>query len=563
MLHHIPLRQKVIVMAAVMSGLFLVALDQTIIATALGKIVEEFNSFNSLSWIVTSYLLTTTVTVPISGKLSDLFGRRLLLLIGVSIFTLASLLSGSAQSIDQLIWFRALQGIGGGILTSNAFTIIGDLFAPRERARWQGIIAAVFGSASVIGPLLGGYLTDPHNILGLVTNWRWTLWLNVPVGIASFLMIARYCPPIKHAKKPHIDYWGAAVLTVALSLTILATDNTEQVFRSVMDFLGLGLSELRALLAVIITGLVALLVAIERRAVEPVIPLDFFKNRNFSTIMVVALLNGAALLGAILYLTQFNQQVFGASASQAGLMLLPLVLGIGMSAAGGGQIVTRTGKYKVAFVAGLILAAISIALLSTLGPESPYWHEALIMFAAGFGLGFGLPILNLAVQNEFEQAQLGAATASVQLFRSLGSTVGTAVFGSMLTVGVAASLGNLTTDPFIKTLQSQPAASQFVAKADVNTALQLNTSDVKKRIDAGLEQGLAAQELPAAIKDKARQDFIAKQDAFANKVKQAFTDSLHSVFYVAATLMGIAALVGMFIIERPLKHLPDDAPGVA
>ncbi|MDQ5982628.1 MAG: hypothetical protein QG549_625, partial [Patescibacteria group bacterium] len=222
--HNLELRSKIIIMLSVMASLFLVALDQTIIATALGKIVEEFNAFSSLSWIVTAYLLTTTITVPIAGKMSDLFGRRTVLLIGVAVFGLGSLFSGMAGSIDQLIAARAFQGIGGGIITANAFTIIGDLFAARERGRWQGIFGAVFGLSSIIGPLLGGWLTDPHNIFGLTTDWRWTFWINVPVGIAAFIVIAIFCPPLRHDKKPLIDYTGATLLTNALGTLVLAVD---------------------------------------------------------------------------------------------------------------------------------------------------------------------------------------------------------------------------------------------------------------------------------------------------------------------------------------------------
>lgn len=563
MLHQIPFRQKIIVMAAVMSGLFLVALDQTIIATALGKIVEEFNSFSSLSWIVTAYLLTTTITVPISGKLSDLFGRRLLLLIGVAIFTLGSLLSGMAGDVNQLIWFRALQGVGGGILTSNAFTIIGDLFSPRERARWQGIIAAVFGSASVIGPVLGGYLTDPHAILWFTTSWRWTLWINVPIGIITFLLIARFCPPIIHDKKPRIDFAGAGLLGAALALTIFATDNTENIFADVLTATGWSLGVLRLVLTAIIIALVAAFVYVEQRAEEPIIPLRFFKNRNFRTVIVISLLNGAAFLGAILYLTQFNQQVFDATASQAGLMILPLVLGLGASAAGGGQLVTKTGKYKYAFIIGLAVTSVSLAALTILQPSSPYWQEAIIMVIAGAGLGFGLPILNLAVQNEFEQHDLGAVTASVQLFRSLGSTVGTAVFGSMLTAGVAASLGNLSGDPYIAQLSQNPQSSSFVQTVDANAALRLNTSDVTKEIRDGAAKAIDASVLPQPAKESAKSDFVAKQDAFGDKVKQAFSDSLHVVFWSASGLMAAATIVSLFIIERKLKGGHDDTPGLA
>ncbi|MFS8120266.1 MAG: MFS transporter, partial [Microcoleus sp.] len=222
-------------MLAVMSGLFLVALDQTIISTALGKIVEEFNSFSSLAWVVTAYLLTSTVTIPLAGKLSDMFGRRPVLMIGVALFTLASLLSGSAQNIEQLIAFRAFQGIGGGIIMANAFTIIGDLFSPRERGRWQGLIGAVFGLASVVGPLLGGVLTDPHNVFGLITSWRWTFWINVPIGIVSFLIISRFTPNIKHDKKPSIDFLGAALLTVTLSTLVLAVNNPQDIFKGLVE----------------------------------------------------------------------------------------------------------------------------------------------------------------------------------------------------------------------------------------------------------------------------------------------------------------------------------------
>ena len=224
MLHHLEKRQKIIVMLAVMSGLFLAALDQTIVGTALPKILSDFNSLDKLSWVVTAYLLTSTIAVPISGKLSDLFGRRRVISIGIVVFVLASMLSGIAQNIDQLIAFRALQGIGGGILMANAFAIIGDLFDARERGKWQGIFGAVFGLASVVGPLLGGWLTDGHNLFGLMTDWRWTFFINVPIGIFAFSLIAKYMPTIiDRAVKPVIDYLGAALMAVGLACLVLAT----------------------------------------------------------------------------------------------------------------------------------------------------------------------------------------------------------------------------------------------------------------------------------------------------------------------------------------------------
>ena len=503
------MRQKVLVMIAVMTGLFLVALDQTIISTALGKIVEEFNSFSSLSWVVTSYLLTSTVTVPLAGKFSDIFGRRPVLMIGVALFTITSLLSGSSQNIEQLILYRALQGIGGGIIMANAFTIVGDLFSPRERGKWQGLIGAVFGLSSVIGPLLGGFLTDPHLIAGLTTSWRWTFWINVPLGILSFLIIARYTPQIKHDHKPKIDYLGAGFLTLALSSLVLAVDSTEKVFAGMIDA-GLSFSAIKLGLYIIAVVAAAAFVLAERRAEEPIIPLSFFKNRTFTTAMIVALLFGAAFLGAILYLTQFNQQVFGADATDAGLMLLPMILGLSITAALVGQLVTKTGKYKLPLIIGFSVATVGMFALTLLTPTSPYWHEAIIMVFVGAGLGSGMPVLNIAVQNEFTQRDLGAATSSNQLFRSLGSTLGVAVLGSLLTAGVTTNLGNLNQDSYIQQLKSQPGASQLVENVNADTALTLNTVDVRNQITSGIDKGLAASPASEQEKTAVKQEFVTK-----------------------------------------------------
>lgn len=560
MLHHISMRQKILVMIAVMSGLFLVALDQTIISTALGKIVEEFNSFSSLGWVVTAYLLTSTVTVPLAGKLSDIFGRRQVLMVGVALFTLSSLLSGSSQNIEQLILYRALQGVGGGILIANAFTIIGDLFSPRERGKWQGLIGGVFGLASVAGPLLGGFLSDPHTILGLTTNWRWTFWINVPIGIISFLIIARYTPQIKHDHKPKLDYAGAGFLALALSSVVLAVDNTEKVFAEVISHSNLTVGVVKLILWIIAAAATAAFVWAERRAKEPIIPLSFFKNRTFTTVMIVALLFGAAFMGAILYLTQFNQQVFGADATTSGLMLLPMILSLSATAALTGQLVTKTGKYKLPLVIGFAMATISVFLLSFLTPESPFWHEAILMVFVGAGLGSGMPILNLAVQNEFTQRDLGAATASNQLFRSLGSTVGVAVLGSMLTAGLTANIGNLNSDAYIQTLKQQPTSAQMLETVNADTALNLNTHDTKEKINDSLSTGL--EKVPEPARGEVKKDFETKQTDFNEKIVDAFSDSLRPIFLVSSGLMLLATIAATMIREKPLRDGKDDAPGV-
>lgn len=559
--HHLPLRNKLIIMISVMASLFLVALDQTIIATALGKIVEEFNAFDSLSWIVTAYLITTTMTVPIAGKLSDLFGRRTLLLIGIVIFGIGSLLSGLAGSVEQLIAWRALQGIGGGIITANAFTIVGDLFAARERGKWQGLIGAVFGVSSVVGPLLGGWLTDGHGLLGVTTDWRWTFFINVPIGIVAFMVIAIYCPSLKHAKKPVIDYIGAGLLALALATLVLAVDNTETIFANLLSTTGLSLEGLRVIMGAIVVLSVAAFIWVERQAKEPILPLHMFKNRNFVLIMGIATLFGSAFMGAILYLTQFNQQVFGATPTESGLMLLPLVAGLMTTSIISGQIISRTGRYKIFMQVGIVLATAMIALMTTLNPSTPYMHEAIIMTFLGMGLGVVMPVMNLAVQNEFQQAELGVATSSSQLFRSLGSTVGIAVFGALLTSGIAANLADINKDTYVQTLSHSPTATQMGSLEDSNTLLNLNMPDTKAKITTAFEAN--TERLPEPAREEANEQFTQNQQAYSDKIVNAFSDSLRSIFITSAVLMLVATVLVFLIKERPLHAAkPDETPGV-
>ena len=560
MLHHISMRQKIIVMIAVMSGLFLVALDQTIISTALGQIVKDFNSFGSLGLVVTAYLLFSTVSVPIAGKMSDMFGRRPVLLTGVILFTVASLLSGIAANVDQLILFRALQGLGGGIITANAFTIIGDLFTPRERGKWQGVFAAVFGLASVVGPLLGGFLTDGHNVFGVMTDWRWTFFINIPIGIFAAFVIARYCPAIRHEKKPIIDYFGALWITLALASLVLAVDNPETVFEGIVAQ-GVSLDVIRIALYSIAVITATLFVFAERRAAQPIIPLRFFANQTFTSVMIAATLFGAAFLGAIIYLTQFNQQVFGADATTAGLMLLPMMAGMTLTSTTTGIVVSKIGKYKRFIIGGFALAGAGVLSLMLLTPDSPYWHEAIIMVFIGLGLGMSMPILNLAVQNEFEQRDLGAATSSSQLFRGLGSTIGTALMSGILTVGVASGIGDVNKDAYIETLRQSPAASQVLpAEIDANAVLQLNAQqDV---IRDGVENSLAQAQLPASLQTKELTSFAEQQDAFSEKVTKSFSDAIHRIFLVAGGLMFAALIAALYIKERPLRGSHDGTPGL-
>jgi EmrB/QacA subfamily drug resistance transporter len=559
MLHHISQREKVIVMLAVMSGLFLVALDQTIIATALSAIVNEFHDYGSLGFIVTAYLLTSTLAVPLAGKLSDMYGRRPILLAGVGLFTVASLFSGTAQSIEWLIIARAVQGIGGGMIMANAFTIIGDLFSPRERGKWQGMIGAVFGMSSVIGPLLGGWLTDGQHLFGATTDWRWTFFINIPIGIIAALVIGRYLPNMKHDSVHKPDFIGAAFISIALAATVLSVDNTEAIFKSFIDN-GASLSLIKGVLTVIALVSGAIFILVERKAEQPILPLRFFKLRTFSLMTVATLLFGAAFMGAILYLTQFNQQVFGATASSAGLMLLPMMAGMMTSSIAIGQVVSRTGHYKRFILTGFSIATLSILSLITLGPESPYWHEAIIMAFTGLGLGMAMPILNLAVQNEFTQKDLGAATASVQLFRGLGSTVGTALMSGILTAGITSAIGAPQDNAYIQTLRKSPQSSQFLSgEIDSNTLLQLNTQ--KDAIRQTAVKGIESSPLSPVQKDQQVVSFTGQQNEYSTKVVDAFTVSLHRIFMISAGIMFIALLIVTGIKEKPLRGDVNATPG--
>lgn len=560
MLHHITQREKLIVMLAVMSGLLLVALDQTIIATALGAIVNEFDSFSSLGFVVTAYMLTSTVTVPIAGKLSDMYGRRPILLGGVVLFTISSLLTGLAPSMGWLITWRAVQGIGGGMIMANAFTIVGDLFAPRERGKWQGMIGAVFGMSSVVGPLLGGWLTDHQHILGVTTDWRWNFFINVPVGLAAYWVIFRYLPTLKNERKHTPDYLGAGAITVALASIVLAVDNTEVIFKTLIDN-GMSLEFIKGILWVLAILGTAAFVAVERRAKEPILPLRFFKNKTYTIMSIVTLLFGAAFLGAILYLTQFNQQVFGATASTAGLMLLPMVGGMMVSSISTGQLISRTGHYKRFIVTGFTLAALSILSLVVLQADSPYWHEAVAMVFAGLGLGMVMPVLNLAVQNEFEQNDLGAATSSIQLFRGLGSTVGTALLSGVLTAGIISSIGNPNDLDYVQALKESPAAVNTLGTGGITADTLLQVNAQKQTIKDAAASSIANSALPEPVKQKQLSVFATMQDDFSTKLIEAFTISLHHIFIISSVLMVLALVIVSFVKERTLRSDVKVTPG--
>ncbi|HEU4985406.1 MAG TPA: MFS transporter, partial [Nitrososphaera sp.] len=357
----------------------------------------------------------------------------------------------------------------------------------------------------------------------------------------------------------------AGLLAVALATLVLAVDNTDKIFADLLDATGMSLLTLRVIMAAIVAASIAGFIAVERRVKEPILRLDFFLNKNFLVLTAVAIFVGAAMLGSILYLTQFNQQVFGASPETSGLMLLPMIGGLMVASIATGQLVSKVGKYKRFMVIGFILSSVAIAMLTTLNPSSQFIQEAIIMVFVGAGIGMAMPLMNIAVQNEFEQKYLGMATSSVQLFRGLGSTIGTAVFGSMLTLGIANSLGDMNKDPYIQTLKQNPAAVQQLGDLnDANTLLSINSPQVKDKITSGFEEAMAKQTLPRPVAEQAEKDFKQKQDDYSDKVVNAFSASLHAIFVSTAAIMAVALLLSFAIKERPLHAAsPEQTPGEA
>ncbi len=535
MLYDLAKRQKMIIMAAVMSGLFLAALDQTIVGTALPKILSDFNALKELSWVVTAYLLTSTISVPIAGKMSDLYGRRKLLLIGITLFVIASLLCGVAQDIVQLIAFRALQGIGGGILFANAFSVIGDLFNARERGKWQGIIGAVFGLSSLVGPLLGGYLTDGHSLLGFTTNWRWAFLVNIPVGIAAFTLIARYLPTMIAKKDEVVDYLGAALLSIGLGSLVLACSlgGTPDWAWDSWKIIGLFVS------AAVFSGL---FIWAESKAKDPIIPLHLFKQSVFSIVCALMLLFGVGFFGAIIYIPTFAQQILNYSATNSGILLLPMILALTIGSIVVGQIVHKTGTYKIFAIVGLFVASIGVFTLSTLDQHSAYFDLAWRMAVTGVGFGIAMPIFNLAAQNAVEQKDLGVASSAVQLFRSIGGTVGLAVLGGVMNNILTQKLATIKDEPFVQFATANGQGAMF-EKFDINS--------LQGFLSAAGQQ--AALHRLDSLPEQVRQGAIDGFSHLTGTLQVALASSITQMFLISAGVMAVAFVVSFFLKELPLK----------
>ncbi len=414
-----------VVIGALMLTLLLAALDQTIVSTALPTIVGDLGGLNHISWVVTSYLLAITVVTPLYGKLGDLYGRKVVLQGALVLFLIGSALCGLAQGMTELIAFRAIQGLGGGGLLVSAQATIGDVVSPRERGRYLGLFGAVFGVASVAGPLIGGFFTS-H------ASWRWIFYINIPLGLLALVVLAIALPAVTERKQHRIDYLGTVLLGVSLaSLVLLTTLGGTSYDWDSAFIVGLGVLSALALIG---------FVAVERAVPEPILPPALFSNRIFLVTGAIGFVVGFALFGALTYLPLFQQVVRGLSPTESGLQLVPLMVGVLTASIGSGQVITRTGRYKVFPIIGTAVAALGLFLLSGLEPDTGTVEAGLFMLVLGLGLGSVMQVLVLAVQNAVSYGQLGVATSAATLFRSIGGSLGTAILGAIFSNRLANEL---------------------------------------------------------------------------------------------------------------------------
>jgi EmrB/QacA subfamily drug resistance transporter len=512
-------RQILTILVGLMMGMFLAALDQTIMATATRTIADDLKGFDLQAWATTAFLITSTISTPLYGKLSDIYGRRPFFLFAIGIFIVGSFLCGLSSDMYQLAAFRAIQGIGAGGLMSLALAIIGDIVPPRERAKYQGFFLAVFGTASVLGPILGGFFAGADKILG-VDGWRWVFYLNVPIGIAAMAVVAKVLH-LPHQRVNHrIDWPGAVALIVGLvPLLTVAEQGRAWGWDS-------GKSILCYVVGVI--GLIAFVLAERAYKDEALLPLRLFRNRTVAVGSASSTILGMAMFGGLMTVPLYLQIVKGSSATMAGLQMIPFVFGIMSGSIVSGQLISRTGRYRIFPIVGSVCMVVALFLFSLVGADTPLWRTMLVMVLMGIGLGSNMQPMITAVQNAVSPREIGVATGAVTFFRSMGGTLGTAVFLSVLFNVLP---GNIN-DAYARAAQDP----------EFQAARAAHPEQMQQLSNLG----------GGALNDTSFVNKLA--DALSHPFKVGFSDSVHVVYLMAFAVMLIGLIVVFFLPEIPLAQ---------
>ena len=512
-------KQILTILGGLMAGMLLAALDQTIVSTSIRTIADDLGQLSGQAWATTAYLITSTITTPLYGKLSDLYGRRPLFIAAITIFVAGSVLSGIATSMTELAAFRAVQGLGAGGLFSLALAILADIVPPRERSRYQGMFLAVFGTSSVIGPIIGGFFAGADSIFG-ITGWRWVFLINVPIGIVALAVVLKVLH-IPHTRREHrIDWWGAVALVVGMvPLLLVAEQGNKWGWLSAASIVSIVVGVL---------GIVGFILIERRMGDDALIPMRLFANRQFSQGLIVNVMIGLAMFGALATLPLYLQLVKGATPTQSGLWLLPMMVGLMGGSISSGIITGKTGRYKIFPVVGTVLLIIAFGMmLAFIHVDTPYLVLAGTFLVLGAGLGLNMQTMMMAVQNTVKARDIGVATSSATFFRATGGTIGTAVFLSLLFNGLPT---NVSTQ--VQAASSTPAFQQALASSG------LSAQQYQAQLAGLSEDSAFLSTLPTPL---------------ATPIQQGFVDSTHVVYILAGIVAILAFLLVLMLKEVPLR----------
>jgi EmrB/QacA subfamily drug resistance transporter len=519
-LRALPRRQVVVTLAGVMLAMFLSSLDQTVVSTAMPRIISDLGGFSHYTWVATAYIIASAVTIPITGKLIDMYGRKRFYISGLVVFVSASFLCGLSNTMMQIIVFRGIQGIGAGIMMANAFTIIGDLVPPAERGKYQGFMTGVFGLASIIGPTLGGYITD-------TLSWHWVFFINIPLGVVLIFLFIFFFPDLRPDDLKHnVDYPGLVtlILTVIPAMLALSWGGAEYPWSSPHI---IGMFSFSSVM-------LALFLRIENRSKEPIIPLSLFRNQIIAISEIVIFLTGIGMFGGIIFVPLFFQGVLGVTATASGNFLTPMMLGMVVGSIISGQLLSRAGgHYRLQGAIGIAIMGAGLALLSRMTVETSYTDAVMRIVITGLGLGITLPLYTIAVQNAVPYNLLGVATSSTAFFRSIGGSVGLSILGSVMNNQFASNL-----------MSRLPATVKGVLPPDVLASLSHNPQALVSPEAQAQLQGFLAQMGPQGS---------AIFEELLQALRQALDSALSEVFLVGLFIIISAFIINLFIKEIPLR----------